>query len=100
MLFSPAVHEHGIANGLDWFVLSRVDPPALGDNMRLAKFIKSNTEAILAEWVEFASQSGAAGKAMDVPALRDHVREMLGTIVRDLETRQTEAERSEKSKGR
>jgi signal transduction histidine kinase len=70
-----------------------------GDTMRLAEFIKANTQPILAEWVAFAAGSGQAGKAMDMEALRDHAAEMLRTIVADLETRQSDAEQSEKSKG-
>ena len=67
--------------------------------MRLAQFIETNTEPILAEWVEFASNSGPAGRTMDVAALRDHAAEMLKTIVTDLGTRQTAAEQTTKSKG-
>jgi signal transduction histidine kinase len=68
--------------------------------MRLADFIAANTEPILAEWVEFASTSGPAGKTMDLVALRDHAAEMLKTIVVDLRTPQTASEQSEKSKGK
>jgi signal transduction histidine kinase len=67
--------------------------------MRLAEFIETNIEPILAEWVEFAASSGPAGKAMDLAALRDHAVEMLKTIVDDLRTRQTAAEQTTKSKG-
>lgn len=67
--------------------------------MRLAEFIKTNTEPILAEWVKFAAVSGPAGKAMDLEALRDHAAEMLRTIVLDLETSQTDRAQAEKSKG-
>jgi signal transduction histidine kinase len=67
--------------------------------MRLAEFIETNIEPILAEWVEFAASSGPAGEAMDLTALRDHAAEMLNTIVADLRTRQTAAEQTTKSKG-
>lgn len=67
--------------------------------MRLAEFITTDTEPIVAEWVAFAGSCGPAGKAMDPGALRDHAVAMLKTIVVDLETYQTEAERTEKSKG-
>lgn len=67
--------------------------------MRLADFITTNKEAILAEWVAFAARSGPAGKAMTVSALRNHAAAMLGTIALDLQTRQTDAEQTEKSKG-
>ena len=42
--------------------------------MRLADFIASNAEPILAEWVAFAATCGPAGQEMDVTALRDHAR--------------------------
>ncbi|MDQ3520673.1 MAG: sensor histidine kinase [Gemmatimonadota bacterium] len=67
--------------------------------MRLADFIATNTEPILAEWVTFAESSGPAGTEMDTEALRDHASEMLAVIVKDLRTSQTDAEQAEKSKG-
>ena len=67
--------------------------------MRLADFIESNCEPILAEWVAFASTSGPAGEAMDRAALRDHALEMLKVFVKDLRTPQSDAEQTEKSKG-
>jgi signal transduction histidine kinase len=68
--------------------------------LRLADFIETNTEAILADWVAFASTSGPAGKTMDLTALRDHALEMLKIIVEDLRTPQTQTEQKEKSKGK
>ena len=67
--------------------------------MRLADFMTANTEPILAEWVTFASGCGPAADLMDLDALRDHAREMLGTIIRDLRSPQTDREQAEKSKG-
>jgi signal transduction histidine kinase len=67
--------------------------------VRLADFIEENTEAILAEWVNFAAASGPAGKKMNLAALRDHALEMLKIIVADLRTPQTKAEQTEKSRG-
>jgi signal transduction histidine kinase len=67
--------------------------------MRLADFIAANPEPILAEWVDFASTCGPAGKTMDLPALRDHALDMLKTIVADLRTPQTAGEQTAKSKG-
>ena len=67
--------------------------------MRLADFIASNCEPILAEWVAFAESSGPAGEQMDPTALRDHAKEMLNDIEKDLRTPQTDAEQSAKSKG-
>lgn len=59
----------------------------------------ANTEPILAEWVTFARSCGPAAEQMDLDALRDHAREMLVRIVRDLRSPQTDAEQAEKSKG-
>jgi signal transduction histidine kinase len=67
--------------------------------VRLADFIDSNTEPILAEWVAFAGSCGPAGGAMDLSALRDHAAAMLADIVADLRTAQTPEEQAEKSKG-
>ena len=67
--------------------------------MRLADFIATNLEPILAEWVAFARGSGPAGMAMDRAGLRDHAREMLQSIVVDLRTAQSASEQVAKSKG-
>ena len=67
--------------------------------MRLADFITTNVDQILVEWVAFAARSGPAGKAMSVTALRNHAAAMLKTIALDLQTRQTDAQQTEKSKG-
>ena len=67
--------------------------------MRLADFIETNSELILAEWVAFAKTCGPAGKSMDLGALRDHALGMLGAISNDLRTPQTAAEQTAKSKG-
>jgi signal transduction histidine kinase len=68
--------------------------------MRLADFITSSTEAILEEWVAFARTSGPAGRTMSPTQLRDHGREMLEAIARDLRTPQSDAEEREKSTGK
>ncbi len=70
-----------------------------GDTVRLADFIETNSEPILAEWVAFAETCGPAGRTMDVAGLRDHAAEMLANIVIDLRTPQTGAEQVAKSKG-
>lgn len=65
--------------------------------MRLHQFIVTNMELILAEWVSFARSIQPI--KMTNAELRDHAKEMLTTIAKDLETAQSEFERSEKSKG-
>lgn len=64
----------------------------------LSTFIRTNTEHILEEWETFA-RSLPNGASMDIAALRDHAKSMLGVIVRDLEMPQTLPEQVAKSKG-
>jgi signal transduction histidine kinase len=68
--------------------------------MRLADFILRNLEPILAEWEAFAGTllPGAAG--MSPLALRDHAKQILQAVAKDLGTFQTEQAQAEKSKGR
>jgi len=66
--------------------------------MRLPDFIIANIEAILDDWERYAMQIPAA-QEMGKEALRDHAREMLETIVRDLGTPQTPEEQKQKSQG-
>lgn len=68
--------------------------------MRLADFIEQNLDAILEEWVAFASTSGAAGEVLDLTELRDHAIPIFEEIVADLRTSQTDAEQMAKSKGK
>lgn len=65
---------------------------------RLAGFIRTNTEKILAEWETFA-RTLPAGKTMDIVALRDHAKAMLHVIATDLEKPQTDREQTEKAQG-
>jgi len=66
--------------------------------MRLADFIGSNMESILLEWEAFARTILPASK-MDSLALRDHAGDLLLATVRDIESVQTAALRSDKSGG-
>lgn len=66
--------------------------------MRLSDFIADNLELILNEWACYAEQIPAA-QDMDKEELRDHARQMLETIVKDLNTPQTAEEEKEKSIG-
>jgi signal transduction histidine kinase len=67
--------------------------------MRLHQFIREHTEEILVEWEAFARTVQIA-EPMDIAALRDHAREMLMVIARDLETPQTAGEQSDKAEGK
>lgn len=66
--------------------------------MRLAHFILSSIEPILAEWERFA-RSLAPGSGMDVAALRDHAEDILRVTARDMISAQTPREQTSKSKG-
>jgi signal transduction histidine kinase len=66
--------------------------------MRLADFIVANMDPILGEWVQFARSSEVAS-TMDLESLRDHAREMLETMAKDLRSPQTGAEQIAKSRG-
>lgn len=66
--------------------------------MRFSVFIEENLDAIVAEWEAFARTLLPAAKTLSGLALRDHCREILLAIVRDMETSQTEYERAAKSK--
>jgi signal transduction histidine kinase len=67
--------------------------------MGLAAFIRSNVGAIVAAWEAFAQTHLPAAAHMDRVALRDHIVGLLRFIADDLETPETERERSEKAKG-
>lgn len=66
--------------------------------MRLADFILSNIEPILAGWEIFARSIGA-GEQLDKLALRDHAGQILQATARDMKSPQTVTERAEKAKG-
>ena len=68
--------------------------------MRLADFILTNSDTILAEWETFARSCAPASGSMDVAALRDHAAQMLDVIAADLAHPQSAREQSEKSRGR
>ena len=67
--------------------------------MELAAFIRSKEEAIIAEWEAFAQKYLPSAAHMDRSALRDHILGLLRFIANDLETSQTEHQRSQKAKG-
>jgi signal transduction histidine kinase len=66
--------------------------------MRLADFILSNSEPILAEWEVFARSIGA-GEHLDQLALRDHAGQILHATARDMNVARTASERAGRSKG-
>jgi signal transduction histidine kinase len=66
--------------------------------MRLADFILSDVEPILAEWEVFARSIGA-GENLDQLALRDHAGLILQATAIDMQSTETSAQRDEKSRG-
>jgi signal transduction histidine kinase len=66
--------------------------------LRLAEFILSNVEPILAEWEVFARSIGA-GANLGQAALRDHGEQILIATADDMTSDQSEAEREYKSRG-
>jgi signal transduction histidine kinase len=82
----------------DWFFSLTRNGNAPEPRMRLADFIESNVEKILAEWEIFARSIGA-GEHLDQLALRDHAGQILQATARDMKSPQTVAARANKSKG-
>ncbi|MCA1805589.1 MAG: RsbRD N-terminal domain-containing protein, partial [Xanthomonadaceae bacterium] len=68
-------------------------------NKQLANFIRTEIEPILKDWEEFAKTILKA-KYMGKTGLRDHAKEMLLEIAKDLESHQSESDQAAKSKGR
>ena len=66
--------------------------------MKFSAFIQRNLDQIVAEWETFARTLLPAAKTMSDLALRDHSRDILLAIAKDMETSQTKNERSDKSK--
>lgn len=64
--------------------------------MKFSTFISENLDAIVSEWVAFAKTLPAA-QSMSSLVLRDHCREILATIAKDMETAQSDAEQAAKS---
>ena len=65
----------------------------------LSDFIAANTELIVDECEAFARTLGPAAEDMDREALRDHIDQILVAVAADMQAPQTEAERTEKSRG-
>ena len=69
-------------------------------NMRLADFILRDMESILVEWEAFAATLFPAAASMTPLALRDHAKEILEAVAKDLSTSQTQQAQTDKSLGR
>jgi signal transduction histidine kinase len=69
------------------------------NSMRFSAFIESELDEIVAEWGAFARTMLPSAKTMSELALRNHGRDILLAIAKDMETNQSEDQRSAKSKG-
>jgi len=67
--------------------------------MTLARFINENLDSILAEWEAFALTLHREAETVTALALRNHAREILQAMARDMENTQTATQQSDKSKG-
>jgi signal transduction histidine kinase len=67
--------------------------------MNMAKFILGHKEQILTEWDAFAATFGAAAEKMSKLELRDHAKEILEFVAREIETAESPAQREAKSHG-
>jgi signal transduction histidine kinase len=67
--------------------------------MRLAQFISDEMEAIVAEWESFAATLLPGANHMLSLELRDHARQILEAIAKDLSTPQTKQAQVDKSRG-
>ena len=65
----------------------------------MTSFILEHLDEITAEWESFARGVSPAAATLDSSALRDHVKQMLQAIAKDIETWQSTDEQELKSKG-
>ncbi len=65
----------------------------------MASFIIEHLEEIVVEWEAFAKTMTPAAATLDSLALRDHAKQMLEAIAKDIQTAQTDSEQALKSKG-
>lgn len=71
----------------------------MGLVMRLSDFIAQEHDAIIADWVEFASTLRPWADGRSTQSLRDHAEELLVAVVSDMKAPQSAAEQSDKSQG-
>lgn len=67
--------------------------------MKLSQFIEANITQILHEWDQFALTLFPDGVRVSARELRDHAREILMELTKDMETAQSAQQQSDKSKG-
>ncbi len=67
--------------------------------MRLGEFILHDMEGLLCEWDAFAETHIPAAAKMTPEAVRDHAKQILVTVAKDISTPQTKRAQADKSKG-
>jgi signal transduction histidine kinase len=67
--------------------------------MRLSEFILHDMDAILGEWDAFATAHIPAAAKMTPEAVRDHAKQILTAVAKDMSTLQTKEAQADKSKG-
>jgi signal transduction histidine kinase/CRP-like cAMP-binding protein len=67
--------------------------------LKLSKFIVRHMEDIVCEWDAFAQTLLPWAATMSAISLRDHAKQILEAIAKDIESAQTDQEQSDKSKG-
>lgn len=67
--------------------------------MKLTTFITSNLEEILLEWEVYATTLFPVAPVQTPDDLRDHAKQLLQAVVKDLQQTQSAAQQEEKSKG-
>jgi signal transduction histidine kinase len=65
----------------------------------LSDFIRQNKGRIIDDWATFARTLLPGSRSMTTEELRDHGEEVLTAVATDMDSRQSEAERDDKSKG-
>jgi signal transduction histidine kinase len=89
-----------MSSGSHWLPIP-LDRPSLDlhAHMLLAEFILHDMDAIVADWEAFAATRLPAAASMNSLALRDHAREILQAVAKDMGTSQSENAQLAKSLG-
>jgi signal transduction histidine kinase len=79
--------------------MTNIIPLPVTKRIRLAQFIRENTDQIVSEWQTFARTLISTTNEVTPLALNDHITQMLSFIANDLESPQTDFEQIQKSRG-
>ena len=67
--------------------------------MKLSQFLKDHNAEILLEWDRFAKKTAPPGSSLSIVALRDHAKELLLAIAKNIERSQSKKNQAIKSMG-